>query len=63
MALTKVGPKYQVTIPKDAREAVGIKVGDLMEAKVSRRAIVLRSKVLVDKVFIDKRPGRLYGPL
>jgi len=26
MALTKVGPKYQVTIPKETREAVGLVV-------------------------------------
>ncbi len=71
MALTKVGPKFQVTIPKEAREAARIKVGDLIEAEVKRRVIVLRPKVLVDKAFIEKRlaaaeedikKGRVYGP-
>ena len=28
-AATKVGPKFQVTIPKNVRDAVGLKVGDL----------------------------------
>ena len=49
MALTKVGPKYQVTIPKAAREALGIKAGDLVEAKVQGRVVLLRPKVVVDK--------------
>lgn len=49
MALTKVGPKFQITIPKVAREAIGVNIGDLMEAKVFRRTIVLRPKVVVDK--------------
>jgi len=49
MALTKVGPKFQVTIPKAARTAAGIKLGDLMEATAERGAIVLRPKVLSDR--------------
>jgi AbrB family looped-hinge helix DNA binding protein len=49
MALTKVGPKFQVTIPKAARVAAGIKLGDLMEATAERGAIVLRPKVLSDR--------------
>ena len=50
---TKVGPKYQVTIPKEVRDAVGLKVGDLVVATVSRQGIVLRQKV---QVLIDKDP-------
>jgi len=49
MALTKVGPKYQVTIPKAARDALGIKAGDLVEAKVQGHVVLLRPKVVVDK--------------
>ena len=48
-AATKVGPKFQVTIPKNVRDAVGLKVGDLIEASVGRKGIVLRQKVLIDK--------------
>jgi len=71
MALTKVGPKFQVTIPKKAREAVGIKIGDLVEATARRRVIVLRPKVIIDKTFVEERlaeaeedikKGRVYGP-
>ncbi len=50
---TKVGPKYQVTIPKKVRDAVGLKVGDLVEATVGRDGIVLRPKV---QILIDKDP-------
>ena len=39
-AATKVGPKFQVTIPKNVRDAVGLKVGDLVEASVGREGIV-----------------------
>ena len=42
-AATKVGPKFQVTIPKNVRDAVGLKVGDLVEASVGRDGIVLLS--------------------
>ncbi len=55
MPVTKVGPKYQVIIPKSAREAVGLKVGDFVEATVERKGILLRPKVVVDKAFIEKR--------
>lgn len=49
MALTKVGPKFQVTIPKAARAAAGIKLGDIMEATAEHGSIVLRPKVLSDR--------------
>ena len=32
-AVTKVGPKFQVTIPKNVREAVGLKVGELVRLR------------------------------
>lgn len=46
---TKVGPKYQVVIPKKVREAAGLKPGDLVEAEFGREGIVLRQKILVDR--------------
>ena len=71
-AVTKVGPKFQVTIPKNVREAVGLKVGELVEASVGRDGIVLRQKVLIDKpVSLERqleesdaavRAGRVLGP-
>ena len=48
MGLTRVGPRFQVTIPKAAREAVGLKVGDLMEALREAEA--------------DIKAGRVHGP-
>lgn len=72
MALIRVGPKYQVTIPKATREAIGLKVGDFVDARVERKGVVtLRPKVLIDKSYIDHRlqeaeedikAGRAYGP-
>lgn len=73
MALTKVGPKYQVTIPRDVRRAVGIEIGDFVESRVTHGGILLRPKVVIDKTreMIDKRlaqgledikKGRTYGP-
>jgi AbrB family looped-hinge helix DNA binding protein len=49
MALTKIGPKYQVTIPKAARDAAGLNVGDLVEATVTKDGVLLRPRVVVDK--------------
>ena len=72
MALTKVGPKYQVTIPKEARSAAGLKVGDFVEATVRDGVVVLRPKVVMDRdpqlerdleaSFEDVREGRIHGP-
>ena len=72
MAFTKVGPKYQVTIPKEAREAIGLNVGDLVEATVTKGGVMLRPKMVVDKhPEIEKRlaegledikRGRILGP-
>lgn len=68
---TKVGPKYQVVIPKDVREAVGLKPGDLIEAQLGRNGrIVLQPKVLVDRGLeralaeaeADVKAGRMSKP-
>ena len=72
MALTKVGPKFQVTIPKEAREAIGLDVGDLLEATVANGGVMLRPKLVRDKhpeiearlreAEEDIKAGRVYGP-
>jgi AbrB family looped-hinge helix DNA binding protein len=49
MALTKVGPKFQVTIPKAARTAARLAVGELIEASVEGGVIILRRKVVLDR--------------
>jgi AbrB family looped-hinge helix DNA binding protein len=69
--LTRVGERYQVTIPKEAREAIGLKAGDLVEARPGKGCIVLYPKVVLDKVDVEKRlseaeadlkAGRVHGP-
>ena len=72
MPLTKVGPKFQVTIPKVAREAIGLQVGDLVETTATKDGVLLRPKMVVDKhPEIKKRleaaeaaikAGRVLGP-
>jgi AbrB family looped-hinge helix DNA binding protein len=46
---SKIGPKFQVVIPKSIRKAAGLRVGDYVEARLTRDGIVLRPKVLVDR--------------
>ena len=72
MALTKVGPRFQITIPKAARNQVGLKIGDLVEASVAPGGIMLRPKMVVDRnprveemlreAENDIAAGRLHGP-
>jgi AbrB family looped-hinge helix DNA binding protein len=70
MALTKVGPKFQVTIPKVAREAIGLNVGDLVDATPTKNGVLLRPKVAVDKDLSKRleaaeaavKAGRVLGP-
>lgn len=47
--LTRVKPKNQITIPKAVSDRIGIKVGDLLEAQVSPRGVLLVPKMVVDK--------------
>jgi len=68
----KLGPKYQVTIPKPVRDALGLKVGDLVETTISRAGAVIRPVVLVPKKLDLKKQleeseaavkaGRVLGP-
>jgi AbrB family looped-hinge helix DNA binding protein len=45
----KIGPKFQVTIPKAVRTRLGLKVGDLVQARVGKnQSIILERKRLVD---------------
>ena len=66
MAFAKIGPKYQITIPKEARETIGLNVGDLVEATVSDDVLILRPKAVVDRRavknytagYLSKRKGK-----
>ena len=66
MSLVKVKDKYQVTLPAAAREQLGLEVGDLLEAQVSKGKITLTPKSVVDREVAlgrdDIRRGRTLGP-
>ena len=66
MALVKVKTKYQVTLPAALREQVGLRVGDVLEAKVERGKVTFTPKSMVDREIAegleDLRKGRTYGP-
>lgn len=72
MALTRVGPKFQVTIPKATRDAAGLEVGDFVETTVKGNSIVLKPKIVVEKHPLidtairegleDIKAGRVSGP-
>ena len=49
MSLTKIGPKHQVTIPKDAFERLRLAVGDYLDVQVKGSAIALVPQRLVPK--------------
>jgi AbrB family looped-hinge helix DNA binding protein len=66
MALVSVKNKYQVVIPREVREAVGVEVGDLLEAKAEAGRITLTPKSAVGagiaESLADFSAGRSYGP-
>ena len=72
-AVTKVGSRFQVTIPRDLRQAIGLRAGDLVQASVgANQTIVLRRTERADRdpqiekqleaAEADLRAGRVLGP-
>lgn len=69
---TKVGPKGQVTIPKSMREALKIRAGDLVEARLVREGALIRPLELrprhldiekeLEAAEADVKAGRVSGP-
>ena len=49
MSLTKIGPKHQITIPKDAFERFKLAVGDYLDVRVKGSAIALVPQRLIPK--------------
>lgn len=66
MPIVTVKNKFQVVIPAKVRRQAGIKVGDLLEAKLERGKVTFTPKSLVDRGIAesleDFKKGRSYGP-
>ncbi len=66
MPLVSVKNKYQIVIPAKVRKQAGIKVGDLLEAKVERGKLTFVPKAIIDRGIAesleDYKKGRVYGP-
>lgn len=66
MPIVTVKNKYQVVIPAKVRERIGIKVGDLLEAKAERGKVTFTPKSVIDRGIAesleDFKKGRAYGP-
>lgn len=50
MSIVRIKTKYQVVIPASVRDEIGVKIGDLLEAKAERGKITLTPKSLVDRI-------------
>jgi len=66
MSIIKVKTKGQVTLPSRIRDQVGLRTGDILEAKVEAGKITLIPKSIVDKHLAeglaDIKAGRTVGP-
>ncbi|MEM0494139.1 MAG: AbrB/MazE/SpoVT family DNA-binding domain-containing protein [Thermofilum sp.] len=60
MSKVKVTRSYQVTLPKDVREAVGIEVGDYLEVYVDERGRIVMEKVRRNRLRLSS--GRKLTP-
>jgi len=49
MPFVKVLRGGQITMPKELREVLEIKEGDILEVQIEKNKVVLKPKVLVDK--------------
>ena len=66
MPLVRVKTKYQVTLPTAVREQAGVRLGDLLEAKVEEGKITLTPKSVIDRGIAESleefKKGLSYGP-
>ena len=62
----KVGPKYQLVIPKQLRAAANLKIGDFLKAELRGDGILLTPVDLLERDLAaaeaDVKAGRVYGP-
>jgi AbrB family looped-hinge helix DNA binding protein len=49
MALTKISPKHQITIPKEAFDKLGLEIGDFLEVETTEEGLLLVPKKLISK--------------
>ena len=49
MQLTRISPKHQITIPKEAFKQLRLEVGDFLEVETTEEGLVLIPKKLVSK--------------
>ena len=49
MAITRISPKHQITIPKEAFEKLQLEVGDFLEVDVTEEGLLLIPKKLISK--------------
>ncbi len=66
MSTVRVKPNGQVTLPAELRKQVGLRAGDLLEARVEKGKITVTPKSVVDlrlaESLKDYKEGRFYGP-
>jgi AbrB family looped-hinge helix DNA binding protein len=62
----KIGPKYQLVIPKQLRAAAKLKIGDFLKAELRGDGILLTPMDLVERDLAaaeaDVKAGRVLGP-
>jgi AbrB family looped-hinge helix DNA binding protein len=49
MPVTKIGPKHQITIPKEVFKSLRLEIGDFLETKVKDNVLILIPKKLIPK--------------
>jgi antitoxin MazE len=49
MPITRISPKHQITIPKEAFERLHLEVGDFLEVDVNEEGLLLIPKKLISK--------------
>ncbi|NWG03963.1 MAG: AbrB/MazE/SpoVT family DNA-binding domain-containing protein [Syntrophaceae bacterium] len=49
MQITKISPKHQITIPKEAFKRLNLEVGDFLEVDVTEEGLLLIPKKLISK--------------
>ena len=49
MAVTRIGPKHQITIPREAFDALGLRPGDLLEVELESEGLRLVPQKLIPR--------------